>query len=95
MVRRKSVALDKDANTGDMTNLIANLGAELMVTVINDLNDDKNVRSYYDRRKFNKETRRIIVIEPNSSNSKEKESHVRIKTRKCDFCFHFLLSEVP
>jgi methionyl-tRNA formyltransferase len=44
MVRRKSVALDKDANTGDMTNLIANLGAELMVAVINDLNDDKQLK---------------------------------------------------
>lgn len=53
--------------------------------------EDSNVRSYYDRRKFNKETRRIIVIEPNSSNSKDKESHVRIKTRTYNFCFNLLI----
>ena len=53
--------------------------------------EDSNVRSYYDRRKFNKETRRIIVIEPNSSNSKDKESHVRIKTRTYNLCFNLLI----
>jgi methionyl-tRNA formyltransferase len=44
IVRSKSIALDKNANSGDMTNLIAELGAELMVDVINDINNNKELK---------------------------------------------------
>ena len=41
MILKESVNLSKDANTGEMTNFLSKLGADLMVNVINDINLNK------------------------------------------------------
>ena len=44
IVRSEKIDLDTNANTGDMTNLIAKIGADLMVKVLNDLNENRDLK---------------------------------------------------
>ena len=44
MIRKESIKLSKDTNTGEMTKYLARLGAELMVNVINDIADNKTLK---------------------------------------------------
>ena len=44
IVKSKKIDLDKNANTGDITKLIAKIGADLMLDVINDINENKELK---------------------------------------------------
>jgi methionyl-tRNA formyltransferase len=44
MVRTKSINLNKDSNTGEMTKIISKLGSELMLKVIQDIELNKTLR---------------------------------------------------
>ena len=41
MIRRESINLSKDEDTGEMTKILSKLGADLMVNVINDVDSNK------------------------------------------------------
>ncbi|MDB4040065.1 methionyl-tRNA formyltransferase [Methylophilaceae bacterium] len=43
MIRKKSINLGKDTNTGEMTKYLSKLGAELMVNVVNDIAINKTL----------------------------------------------------
>ena len=44
MIRKESINLSKDANTGEMTKILSKLGADLMVNVINDIDSNKTLK---------------------------------------------------
>ena len=44
MIRKESINLSKDVNTGEMTKILSKLGAELMVNVINDIDSNKTLK---------------------------------------------------
>ena len=44
IIRKESISLGKDANTGEMTKYLAKLGAKLMVNVVNDVADNKTLK---------------------------------------------------
>ena len=44
MVKKKSIDLEEGITTGEMTNIISKLGAELMVNVVNDIDFDKPLK---------------------------------------------------
>jgi methionyl-tRNA formyltransferase len=44
MIRKESINLGKNTNTGEMTKYLAKLGAELMVNVVNDIADNKTLK---------------------------------------------------
>ena len=44
MIRKESVDLSKDANTGEITKILSKLGADLMVNVINDVDSNKALK---------------------------------------------------
>ena len=44
MIRKKSINLGENENTGEMTRYLAKLGAELMAKVINDIGDNKAIK---------------------------------------------------
>jgi len=44
MILKESINLNKDANTGEMTNFLSEIGADLMVNVINDININKALK---------------------------------------------------
>lgn len=44
MICKKSINLKKEMNTGDLTKMISNLGAELMISLIKDLEDNKIIK---------------------------------------------------
>ena len=44
MIRKESINLSKDANTGEMTRILSKLGADLMVNVINDIDSNKTLK---------------------------------------------------
>ena len=44
MIRKESIDLSKDANTGEITKILSKLGADLMVNVINDVDSNKDLK---------------------------------------------------
>ena len=44
MIRKESIGLSKDANTGEITKILSKLGADLMVNVINDVDSNKALK---------------------------------------------------
>ena len=44
MVKKKSIDLEEGLTSGEMTNVISKLGAELMVSIVNDINADKPLK---------------------------------------------------
>jgi len=44
MIRKESIGLSKDANTGEITKILSKLGADLMVNVINDVDSNKDLK---------------------------------------------------
>ena len=44
MIRKESIGLSKDANTGEITKILSKLGADLMVNVINDVDSNKSLK---------------------------------------------------
>ena len=44
IVRSEKIDLDENSTTGDMTNLISKIGAELMVKVLNDLSENRDLK---------------------------------------------------
>ena len=44
MIRRESINLSKDEDTGEMTKILSKLGADLMVNVINDVDSNKALK---------------------------------------------------
>ncbi len=44
MVKKRSIDLEKDLTTGEMTKVISKLGAELMVNIVNDINVNKPLK---------------------------------------------------
>ena len=44
MIRKESIDLSKDANTGEITKILSKLGADLMVNVINDVDSNKALK---------------------------------------------------
>tara|TARA_B100000767_G_C19754655_1_gene532369 strand:+ start:59 stop:1012 length:954 start_codon:yes stop_codon:yes gene_type:complete len=63
IVRSEKIDLDENSTTGDMTNLISKIGAELMVKVLNDLSENRDLKPIQQNEKMVTYADKITKIE--------------------------------